>query len=112
MTDFQNDYDHPAEFESVSGGDNFVDVTLITDSSSLPDGADEMLSVSGNDRIYILTLPQPTPPAMEQEIVYTLWDKPLEEYSVSEGLLLIMTTLAIIVFIWNVAKGGFSWLDW
>ena len=74
-------------------------------------------SVSGNDsaptNIYIFGMPQEESfTETIEEITYTLFDKPLQKYSVSEGLLLILVTLAVIAFIWKVAKGGFSWLGW
>lgn len=79
--------------ESVSGGDasgggiNYYQVNLYT----LPE--DPVLEVSES-----------------QEIQYTLWDKPLEEYTVTEGLLLILVLIAVAVLAWSMIKGGFKWL--
>lgn len=44
-----------------------------------------------------------------QEMQYTLWDKPLEEYTVSEGLLLMLVVIALIALVWSAVKGGFKW---
>ncbi|MDE5758295.1 MAG: hypothetical protein K2H85_06745 [Allobaculum sp.] len=43
---------------------------------------------------------------------YTLFDKPLEEYTVSEGLLLILVVFVIGKFAWNVIKEGFKFWSW
>ena len=125
MTDTIFDYEGLTGILSVSGGDN-VSSGMITDYTLLPDGIKEVLSVSGGDNpgdvstqpnIYIISLPQEAgPDVLEEsapaEVAYTIWDKPLEEYSVSEGLLLIIVTLAVAAFIWSIVKGGFSWLNW
>ncbi len=110
MTDYVFDYGDLAGLLSVSGGDNvFSRMT------------DQALSVSGNGsippNIYIIPLSQAadtdiTDGSVSAETVYTIWDKPLEEYSVSEGLLLIIAALATVAFIWGIVKGGFSWLNW
>lgn len=91
------DYENLEQILSVSAGDN--------------------ASVSGNDNvpanIYIVGIPQDSAADQtEQEISYTLFNKPLEEYTVSEGLLLIIVTLAVIAFIYHMVKGGLSWLGW
>lgn len=124
MTDYLHSYDDLIGVLSVSGGDNALS-GMITDYAHLPDGIEEVLSVSGGDNpgdvstqpnIYIISLSQEADPDVSVESVpvevYTIWDKPLEEYSVSEGLLLIIVTLAVIAFIWSIVKGGFSWLHW
>ncbi len=126
MTDNQYNYAGLARILSVSGGNN-ADSGITTGQTLLSEDIEEILSVSGGDNmpagdgniqpnIYIISLPQETlsDAAGEslEEVVYTLWDKPLEEYSVSEGLLLIIATLAVAAFIWTVLKGGFSWLSW
>lgn len=43
---------------------------------------------------------------------YTLFDKPLDDYTVSEGLLLIIVVLLIGKFVWSVIKEGYKWLSW
>lgn len=118
MTDNQYNYDALADLLSVSGGDHAASGII-----SIPEEIGEILSVSGGDNIsaedgitqsniYILTLPQDVNTDVSAEVTYTIWDKPLDEYSVSEGLLLIIVTLAAFAFIWGMVKGGFSWLDW
>lgn len=114
MTNYQDDYEDVAGLLSVSGGDN-AGSGMITDYSFLPEGIGEILSVSSGDsasNIYIITLPQDADTDVSTEMEYTIWDKPLEEYSVSEGLLLIIVTLAVVAFIWGMVKGGVSWLGW
>ena len=45
------------------------------------------------------------------EETYTLWEKPLNEYSVSEGLLLLIFCLLFVMFIKKLWKGGSNkWL--
>lgn len=77
--------------ESVSSGDaagvNYYQINLYSVSGDPVDGA-----------------------AASQEMQYTLWDKPLENYSVTEGLLLILVVIAIAVLVWQMIKGGFKWL--
>lgn len=126
MIDNLFDYGDLAELLSVSGSDNAS--SRMTDQTLVPAGPDEVLSVSGGDglfagsgsmppNIYIISLPQAadtdiTDDSVSTETIYTIWDKPLEEYSVSEGLLLIIAALAAVAFIWGIVKGGFSWLHW
>lgn len=119
MTDYVFDYGDLAGLLSVSGGDNVF--SRMTDQALVPAGSDGALSVSGNGsmppNIYIIPLSQAadtdiTDGSVSAETVYTIWDKPLEEYSVSEGLLLIIAVLAAVAFIWCIVKGGFSWLNW
>lgn len=69
-------------------------------------------SVSGGDapaayyEINMYMLPVLPP---ETETLYTLWDKPLEEYTVSEGLLLLLVVIALVALIWSAVRGGFKW---
>lgn len=115
----QYDYENLTGLFSVSSGDN-AGSGMITDDTIIPEGMEEVLSVSGGDNtsnIYIIALPPDADadvPAetFSAETFYTIWDKPLEEYSVSEGLLLILVALAVAAFIWSMVKGGFIWLDW
>lgn len=78
--------------ESVSGGDaagggiNYYQVNLYTLSE------EPVMEVSES-----------------QEIQYTLWDKPLEDYSVTEGLLLLLVLIAVAVLVWGMIGGGFKW---
>lgn len=45
------------------------------------------------------------------EETYTLWEKPLNEYSVSEGLLLLIFCLLFVMFVKKLWKGGSNkWL--
>lgn len=76
-----------------------------------------MESVSGGDapgsginyyQVNLYTLPD-KPVVEAQEIQYTLWNKPLEDYSVAEGLLLILVLIAVAVLIWSMIEGGFKW---
>lgn len=53
-------------------------------------------SVSGNDG------------AAAQEMQYTLWDKPLEEYTVTEGLLLLLDLMILVALIWAIVQGGYK----
>lgn len=71
---------------SVSNGDSIVNVYYQI----------EVHTVSGSD-----AGPQ-----------YTLFNKPLEEYTVSEGLLLIVVVLLLGKYVWCVIKEGFKWLSW
>lgn len=85
-------------------------------------GGDNVETVSGGDNIdttptiYILNMasddPVETAGPQTEETAYTLFDKPLEEYTPAEGLLLIIAVLAVIVCIWHIIKEGFSWLSW
>lgn len=82
------------QLQSVSSGD------------ALP-----LSSVSGSDAvtyyINLYTLPEPT--QEPETMVYTIWDKPLEEYTVTESLLLFLVIIALVVFVWAAIKGGFKW---
>lgn len=78
--------------------------------------APPLSSVSGGDssaayyEINMYMLPESTqelPP--ETETLYTLWDKPLEEYTVSEGLLLLLVVIALVALVWSAVRGGFKW---
>lgn len=73
----------------------------------------DALSVSGNDNaltnVYIFNLPQEEQETAT-ETAYTIFNKPLEEYTVSEGLLVIIAILAIVCVVYNFVKGGiFPW---
>lgn len=46
----------------------------------------------------------------EAEETYTFMEKPLAEYSVTEGLLLVIVVLMVLRFVHNRIKEGFSWL--
>lgn len=106
---------------SVSSDDNVeIDPGTFLDDN----GNAELKTVSGNDvfestptNVYIInTLQEDTEKdletTVEQEETYTLFNKPLEQYSPTEGFLLILTVLCVIVFIYHIVKGGFSWLSW
>jgi len=72
-------------------------------------------SVSGGDapayyEINVYMLPEPTPAPQEvNEVVYTIWDKPLEDYTVEEGFLCLLVLGSLIALAWLVIKGGFKW---
>lgn len=70
-------------------------------------------SVSGGDAAYyeinIYTVSGNDGEAALQEEQYTLWDKPLTEYTVSEGLLLLLVVTALVSLVWSAVKGGFKW---
>lgn len=91
--------------------DTNVDILQDLDTlvGSVSSGDQSPVSVSGGDAIYIINAAAP-PPEQETEIVYTLWDKPLDEYTVSEGLLLFLAIIALAALIWTAIKGGFKWL--
>ncbi len=67
-------------------------------------------SVSSGDNI-TLYYQVYTVSGSDQEFQYTLFDKPLDEYTVSEGLLLILVIIAIIAVVWTAVKEGFKWLS-
>lgn len=82
--------------DSVSGND--IAEELISESVS--DNSVSGNSVSSNDYMPILTdmyteMQQPT-----------IWDKPLEDYSVTEGLLLLMFILLLALFVGKFFKKG------
>lgn len=89
------------EPESVSGNDVSAEPPL--ESVSGNDVLEESVSgnsVSSNDYMPILTdmyaeMQQPT-----------IWDKPLEDYSVTEGLLLLMFILLLALFVGKFFKKG------
>lgn len=70
----------------------------------------DALSVSGNDNaltnVYIIGIPQEQQETAT-ETAYTIFNKPLEEYTVSEGLLVILVILAIVCVVYKIVKGGF-----
>ena len=82
---------------SVSGGD----------AGKLPSVA----SVSSGD-VTLYQIEVYTVSGSDQELQYTLFDKPLDEYTVSEGLLLILVIIAIGAVVCAVVKEGFKWLSW
>ena len=88
---FQEDWklmDTVSGGDSVSGGDN----------------------MAGGDYYQINLYTLPAPGGQEETTQYTLWDKPLEKYTVSEGLLLILVVIAVAVLAWKMIGGGFKWL--
>lgn len=74
--------DAPAASSSVSSGDVYYQI--------------EVYTVSGSD----------------DDPQYTLFDKPLDDYSVTEGLLLILVLLIAGKYVWLVIKEGFKWMSW
>lgn len=92
--------------------ENELSLDKLLDSVSSGDAG---ASVSGGDagtfyEINVYMLPESTSePELETEIEYTLWDKPLEEYTVSEGLLLLLVVIALIALIWAAIRGGAKW---
>ncbi len=90
-------------------------------SVSSGDNVESLESVSGNDfpentsaNIYVISLireeEKEAIPVVSEEVNYNLWNKPLEEYSVSEGLLLIAVVGLIMAFVYCFIKGGFAYL--
>lgn len=67
-------------------------------------------SVSGGD-ITLYQIEVYTVSGSDQELQYTLFDKPLDEYTVSEGLLLILVIIAVGAVVWTAVKEGFRWLS-
>lgn len=76
-----------------------------------PSAADVGTSVSGGD-ITLYQIEVYTVSGSDQELQYTLFDKPLDEYTVSEGLLLILVIIAVGAVVWTAVKEGFRWLSW
>ena len=70
-------------------------------------------SVSGGDNINVYyQIDVHTVSESDAGPEYTLFDKPLSDYSVSEGLLLILVLLLVGKFAWSVIREGFRWLSW
>lgn len=94
------DVEEIIEMLTVSSGDSIESVSCNGDFGNVP------------ANIYVINMLQDEEPVSEvnvsEEVSYTLWDKPLDEYSVSEGLLLI---IALVIFLYGVCKtiiGGFK----
>lgn len=49
---------------------------------------------------------------IEGELVHPALETPFEDYSVSEGLLLLLLVLLLLSWCVRMIKGGFSWLLW
>lgn len=49
---------------------------------------------------------------METTLVHSALDTPFEEYTVTEGLLLLLLVLLVVSQCMKMIKGGFSWLLW
>lgn len=49
---------------------------------------------------------------METTVVHSALDTPFEQYTVTEGLLLILLVLLVVSWCVKMIKGGFSWLLW
>lgn len=91
--------------------DNLIN-DLIPESVSSGD-ADAVSSVSSGDSINVYyQVDVHTVSEADTGPQYTLFDKPLEEYTVSEGLLLILVVLVLGKYVWCVIKEGFKWLSW
>lgn len=89
--------------------ENIGDIETFLDSVS---GSDAVLSsVSGGDAYYInvYVLPEPTQEPEVKEVFYTVWDKPLENYTVTESLLLVLVVIVLVVLVWVIIRGGFKW---
>lgn len=69
-------------------------------------------SVSGGDNITLYQIDVYTVSGSDQELQYTLFNKPLDEYTVSEGLLLILVIIAVGAVVWTAVKEGFRWPSW
>lgn len=68
-------------------------------------------SVSGGD-IALYQIEVCTVSGSDRELQYTLFNKPLEEYTVSEGLLLILVLVAVAVVVDDIVGRAFRWLSW
>lgn len=95
------------EPESVSGNDVFVEPA--PENVSGNDALEESVSgnssvsgntVSGNDYMPIL---MDMYAEMQQP---TIWDKPLEDYTVTEGLLLLMFIILLVKLVGSLIKKG------
>lgn len=49
---------------------------------------------------------------MEVTMVHPALETPFEEYTVTEGLLLLLLVLVVVSWCVKMIKGGFSWLLW
>lgn len=49
---------------------------------------------------------------IESAVVHPVLETPFEEYTVTEGLLLLLLVLVIVSWCVKMIKGGFSWLLW
>lgn len=49
---------------------------------------------------------------IEATMVHPALETPFEEYTVTEGLLLLLLVLVIVSWCVKMIKGGFSWLLW
>lgn len=49
---------------------------------------------------------------IEAELVHPALETPFEDYTVSEGLLLLLLVLLLLSWCVRMIKGGFSWLLW
>lgn len=49
---------------------------------------------------------------IEGELVHPALETPFEDYTVSEGLLLLLLVLLLLSWCVRMIKGGFSWLLW
>lgn len=49
---------------------------------------------------------------METTMVHSALDTPFEQYTVTEGLLLLLLVLLVVSWCVKMIKGGFSWLLW
>lgn len=67
-------------------------------------------SVSGGDvvRYYQINL-YAVPEEVQEELKEDLWTKSLDDYTVSEGLLLFLDVMILVVLVWIIVKGGFKW---
>lgn len=81
-------------------------------SGSVSSGDAPLLSsVSGGDaiRYYQINLYAYPEGEVQEEIKEDLWTKPLDDYSVSEGLLLFLDVMILAALVWIIVKGGFKW---
>lgn len=84
------------------------DMDFLPDTVSSGDAA--AASVSSGDVYYQIEVH--TVSGSDTGPQYTLFDKPLTEYTVSEGLLLILVVIAVCKFVWSGIKEGFKWWSW
>lgn len=87
-----------------------MDMDFLPESVSSGDAAAVSSSVSSGDVYYQIEIY--TVSGSDSGPQYTLFNKPLENYTVSEGLLLILVVLAVGKFVYVAIKEAFKWWSW
>lgn len=89
-----------------------MDEFLMNEIMDTVSSGDAGASVSGNNVYYQIEIYTVSGSDADAGPQYTLFDKPLEDYTVSEGLLLILVVLLVGKYVWSAIKEGFKWLSW